>query len=148
MDMSKFILIFLGLFFVSCSARHSPFFLGYDEWIQRDISNTETSSAARFDWSTLPDVITSIDGVVVGSGYKKARLSPGKHQFEYADHPASFGVHPKGMLEVNLLAGHLYEFRIEYCFWCKPRKYTVWVDDKTTGELVWGKRPDWPSWWL
>lgn len=146
--MNKAVLLLLSLLLASCSARFSPFFLGRGEWAQYDVVGIETSLTVHFDWSTLPGVITSIDGAVIGEGYKKAKLSPGKHQLEYVDHPAEFGTHPRGLIEVDLLAGHGYEFRIKYCFWCKPRRYTVWVDDKTTGELVWGKRPDWPSWWL
>jgi hypothetical protein len=45
-------------------------------------------------------------------------------------------------------ACHSYQFGLKLCFWCSPRKYAVWIDDKTTGELVWGKRPDWPFWFL
>jgi hypothetical protein len=145
--MSKAFLLLLSLLLASCSARYSPFFSGWGEWAQYDVVDRETLTV-HFDWSTLPGVITSIDGTVISEGYKKAKLSPGKHQLEYVDHPAEFGTHPRGLLELDLLAGHGYEFRIKYCFWCKPRKYTVWVDDKTAGELVWGKRPDWPSWWL
>jgi hypothetical protein len=145
--MSKNILVLITLLLISCSARYSPFFWGYHEWVPSDVSTVEKSSTAIFDWSTRPDVITSIDGMPIGKGYKKARLSSGKHQLLFADHPARFGALPEGLLDIDLLPGHEYEFRIDYCFWCKPRRYSVWVDDKTTGELIWGKRPDWPSWW-
>jgi hypothetical protein len=146
--MRKTILALVIPLLVSCSARYSPFFWGYDEWIPDYVSTVGRSATAVFDWSTLPNVITLIDGTPIGRGYKKARLSPGKHQLEFAAYPAEFGAHPKGLLNIDLLPGHEYEFRIDYCFWCIPRKYAVWVDDKTTGELIWGTRPDWPSWWL
>lgn len=146
--MSKAILVLLSLLMASCSARYSPIFWGYGEWTPADFSVVEGSSTAVFDWSAHPNVITSIDGTTVDKGYKKARLAPGKHQLVFADYPTEFGTHPKGLLEVDLLPGHVYEFRIDYCFWCTPKRYSNWVDDKTTGELIWGKRPDWPSWWL
>jgi len=146
--MRNAILIMLSILMASCSARYSPFFWGYGEWTSADFSAIQRSSAAVVDWSAHPDVITSIDGIPVGKGYKKARLAPGKHQLVYADHPAGFGAHPEGLLEVDLLPGHEYDFRIEYCFWCSPRKYATRVDDKTTGELLWGNRPAWPFWWL
>ena len=146
--MSKGILVLLSILLASCSARYSPFFREYGEWAPADSSVVERSSTAVFDWSTQPNVITMIDGTPIGRGYKKARLSPGKHQLEYADYPAEFGAHPKGLLDIDMLPGHEYEFRIDFCFWCTPRRSAVWVDDKTTGELIWGKRPDWPSWWL
>jgi hypothetical protein len=103
---------------------------------------------ALLDWSDLPGVIASIDGHNVGHGYNKAPLSPGRHTITYAYYPAEFGVHPQGTLELSLQAGHAYEFRVDLCYWCSPRRYAVWVRDTTTGELVWGKEPDWPSWWL
>ena len=146
--MRNAVFLLLSLLTASCAARYSPIYWGWGEWAQQDVVNIENSLTVHFDWSTVPGVIQSIDGAVVGQGYNKARLSPGKHQLEYADYPAEFGTHPRGLLEVDLLTGHVYEFRIKYCFWCNPRKYTVWVDDKTTGGLDWGKRPDWPSWWL
>ena len=146
--MARIIPVLMILLLASCSARYSPFFLGYDEWIAGNVSSADRSSTAVFDWSTLPDVITQIDGIPIGKGYKKARLSAGKHQLEFAAYPAEFGVHPKGRVDISLLAGHEYEFRIDYCYWCSPRRYSVWVDDKTTGKLVWGKPPDWPSWRL
>jgi len=146
--MGKTVLLLLPLLLTSCSARYSPFFWGWGEWAPSDVVGVERSLTADFDWSTLPGVITSIDGAAVGDGFRKARLSPGKHHLEYADHPAEFGAWPSGLLEVDLVAGHVYGFRIEYCFWCKPRRFAAWVDDNTTGTLIWGQRPDWPSWWL
>lgn len=144
--MKKSILILLLLLFTSCSARYSPFFLHLKEWTPQDPPSAENS--VRFDWSTLPGVITSIDGTAVGADFKKAKLPPGKHRFEFAAYPAEFGAHPKGVAEIDLIASHEYEFRMDFCYWCKPRRYAVWVDDKTTGELAWGKRRDWPAWRL
>ena len=146
--MKRSIFALLLLFFTSCSARYSPFFLHYKEWIPHDPPPAQASSLVLFDWSTLPNVINSIDGIPVETGFKKARLAPGKHKFEYAAYPSEFGAHPKGVIEMDLIAGHEYEFQMDFCYWCKPRRYAVWVDDKTTGELVWGKRRDWPVWWL
>ena len=146
--MKKSILILLLLLFTSCSARYSPFFLHLKEWTPQNLSPTEHSSLVFFDWSTLPGVITWIDGTPLGSGFKKAKLPPGRHRFEFAAYPAEFGAHPKGVVEIDLIAGHEYEFRMDFCYWCKPRRYAIWVDDKTTGELAWGKHRDWPVWWL
>jgi hypothetical protein len=146
--MRNAILFLLLLLTASCSARHSPIYREWGEWAPSGISGDKQSRTAILDWSTQPWVSISIDGVAVGKGYVKTRLSPGKHQFEFADYPAEFGVHPNGHMELVLLANHVYDFRIEYCYWCSPRKYAAWVDDKTSGELIWGKRPDWPSWWL
>jgi hypothetical protein len=145
--LNKTILLLLSSLMVSC-AYYSPIYWGWGEWAGPDVAGVENTLIADFDWSRLPGVITSIDGTSIGNGYKKARLSPGIHRLEYAYFPAEFGTHPRGILELNLVAGHLHEFRIQLCFWCMPRRYAVWVDDKTTGESVWGKRPDWPSWWL
>jgi hypothetical protein len=108
----------------------------------------ESDVTANLDWSTLPGVITSIDGNRVGNGYKKAKLLPGSHVIEYAYSPVEFGEHPRGTIALELQAGHLFEFRLKLCFWCNPRKFAVWVDDNSTGETVWGKHPDWPSWFL
>lgn len=146
--MRRIVFVLMIPLLFSCSARYSPFFWGYDEWIPNDVATVDGSSTAVFDWSTLPNVITMIDGTPIGRGYKKARLSPGKHRLEFAAYPAEFGAHPKGLVDIDLLPGNEYEFRIDYCYWCKPRRYSVWVDDKTTEEVVWGTPPDWPSWWL
>ena len=146
--MKKAILLMLLSFLSSCCAHYSPIYWGWGEWAGPDVAGVENAPVAGFDWSKLPGVITSIDGTGVGEGYKKARLSPGRHRVEYAYSPTQFGLHPKGALEIDLIAGHEYEFRIELCFWCTPRRFAVWVDDRTTGEVAWGKQPDWPSWWL
>lgn len=132
---------------VSC-AHYSPISGGLGEWAGSNVADPESGLVASFDWSTLPGVITLIDDNSLGTGYKKARLSPGRHVIAYAYYPAEFGVHPRGTIEIDLAAGHSYEFGLRLCFWCVPRKYAVWVDDKTTREKVWGKRPDWPSWYL
>jgi hypothetical protein len=144
--MKKLVLLLLSLL-VSC-AHHSPVFWGWGEWAGADVAGVGDDLLAGFDWSELPGVIASIDGNRVGTGYKKAKLRPGRHVIEYAYSPAEFGAHPTGIIEIDLAAGHLYEFRVKLSFWCMPRRFAVWVDDKTTGEAVWGKRPDWPSWWL
>jgi len=126
---------------VSC-AYYSPI------WVDSDAPARESGIATSFDWSSLPGVIRSIDGKAVGTGYERAKLSSGRHAIEYAYYPAEFGAHPKGMIEIDLLGGHAYEFRIKLCFWCIPRKYAAWVDDTAASEPVWGRRPDWPSWYL
>ena len=102
------------------------------------------SQAATFDWSERPGIIASIDGISeVRTGYKSARLAPGLHNVAYEDLPVEFGVHPSGSMELDLKPGHGYRFGIKYCFSCVPRRYAVWVDDLTTGELAWGSRPNW-----
>jgi hypothetical protein len=145
--MNSIVLLLLSSLIISCS-HYSPIYWGWGEWTGPDLSGLANDSVAGLDWSKLPGVIVSIDGNSLGTGYKKARLLPGKHVIEYAYYTAQFGAHPKGTIEMDLKAGHLYEFGLKLCFWCNPRKYAVWVDDNTTGELVWGKRPEWPSWYL
>ena len=145
--MSRLILLLLSTLLISC-AHYSPIYWGWGEWVGSNVSAYENDLIASFDWSKLPGVITLIDESSVGTGYKKARLSPGRHVIEYAYYAAEFGVHPRGIIEIDLTGGHSYEFGLKLCFWCTPRRYAVWVDDKTTSEMVWGKRPDWPSWYL
>jgi len=132
---------------MSC-AYYSPIYWGYGEWAGSESLSAAEDSIAGFEWYKRPGVITSIDGKSVGEGYKKAKLFPGRHVIEYADHPAAFGGHPKGIIEIDVKAGHQYAFNIKYCFWCKPRRYAVWIEDTTISEVVWGSRPDWPFWYL
>lgn len=135
------------LVLVSC-AYYSPIYWDFVEWDSPDITGLENDLIVHFGWFKQPGTIASIDGNILGAGFNRARLSSGRHVIEYADYPAEFGEHPKGKIEIELIAGHSYEFNMKYCFWCAPRKYAVWVEDKTTNEKVWGKRPDWPSWYL
>lgn len=123
--------------------------IGWDEWLDPGIWAAPEKSVAVFDWSRYPGIIQSIDeDTSAGLRHKTAKLLPGKHVVKYKYYSAEFGTHPGGIIEIDLKAGHLYELCIKLCFWCKPRTYAVWVDDKTVGEVVWGKRPDWPSWFL
>ena len=145
--MGRAILLSASMLLASC-ASDSPIHAGADVWLAPDTAAVENGAMARLDWSPLPGVIALIDGKTAGAGYKQARLSPGRHVIDYAYYPAEFGVHPKGRMEIALAPGHSYEFRIKLCFWCAPRSYAVWVDDKTTGETAWGKRPAWPAWYL
>ena len=138
----------LSLLLAGCPAHYSPIYWDYGEWNAPDAASADRSVTVSLDWSTEPGVIQSIDAVALGKGYKKAKLRPGRHRLEYASYPAEFGAHPQGNVDVDLLAGHAYEFGMKLCFWCTPRRYAVWVIDTTTGDLVWGKRPDWPSWYL
>jgi hypothetical protein len=139
--------LLLSTLMVSC-AQDSPIHSGAGEWVGSNVAAPENSLVATFDWSKLPGVITQIDDNSLGADYKKARLSPGRHVIAYAYYPAEFGVHPRGSIEIDLEAAHSYEFGLRLCYWCMPRKYAVWVDDKTARERVWGKRPDWPAWYL
>jgi len=135
------------LVLVSCSY-YSPIYWNFGEWNSPDVTGLEDYLIVYFDWAKQPGTIASIDGNILGTGYKKARLSPGKHVIEFADYPVEFGKHPKGKIEIELMAGHSYEFNMKYCFWCTPRRYAVWVKDKTINEKVWGELPNWPSWYL
>jgi hypothetical protein len=120
----------------------------WGEWVSPDIAGTKTEDLSIFDWSKHPGTIISIDGVTdVRTGFKSARLRPGKHIISYADHPDEFGIHPKGSFDMEMKSGHQYRFGIRYCFTCTPRKYAVWIDDTTTGEIAWGSRPDWRWRW-
>lgn len=132
-----FFLLFL-LMFSSCSS-YSPVYWGWGEWISPEFSDIKDPSVTKFDWSGLPGVITLIDGEKAGAGYKKAKLLPGNHRIEYAYYPAEFGIHPKGLIEIELKAGHEYVFRIKLCYSCTPRRYTASVHDRTTHEIVWEK---------
>jgi hypothetical protein len=141
------ILLSISLLMVSCSY-YSPIYWGCKEWVGTDAAGLRNESIATLDWSKHPGVIGLIDETALGKDYKKAKISPGRHVIEYSYYPSEFGAHPKGKIEIDLKAGHVYEFHIKLCFWCKPIKFAVWVDDNTTGESVWGAHPDWPSWYL
>jgi len=136
--LNKIILLMLLSILSSC-AYYSPIYWGWGEWSGSNLSGMENQPVSKFEWSRLPGVITMIDGDTVGSGYKKAKLLPGIHKIDYAYSPAQFGTHPRGSFEMELKAGHLYEFRIKLCFSCNPRRYDTWVMDKTTGDIVWGQ---------
>lgn len=145
--MNRFAILLLASLAISCSY-HSPIYGSHGEWTGSGVSGMGPQSTASLDWTRHPDVIKSIDGHKLGDGYKKTRLLPGMHVMEYADYPAEFGAHPRGTIRVNMKKGHSYEFRLKLCFWCMPRKHAGWIEDTTTGEVAWGKRPDWPSWFL
>ncbi len=136
--MNKISILLFVLMLSSC-AYYSPIYWGWGEWSGPEVSGVGNNSAAIFDWSRLPGIITFIDGDSVGCGYKKAKLLPGSHVIEYAYYPAEFGMHPEGLIEIDLKAGHEYGFRIKLCYSCIPRRYTTWVNDKTNGAVVWGK---------
>jgi hypothetical protein len=141
--MLKRLVILLAFLPVSCSY-YSPIYWGWGEWNGIDPAAPKTDMV-QLDWHKLPGVIKTIDGNNLGDGYKKAKLVAGRHVLEYAYYTAGFGIHPSGKIEIEMTAGHTYEFKAKLCFWCKPRKYAVWIDDKHAGELAWGKRPDWSS---
>ena len=113
--MKRLVLVLLSSLIFSC-AHYSPIYWGWGEWAGADVAGVGNDLLAGFDWSKLPGVIASIDGNSVSTGYKKAKLRPGRHVIEYAYYPAEFGAHPKGIIELDLRAGHLYEFRIRLCF--------------------------------
>ena len=144
---SRAMLLLASALLASC-ASDSPIHAETDVWLDPGTAAVEYGTMARLDWSPLPGVITLVDGKTAGAAYKQARLAPGRHTLAYAYYPAAFGAHPKGTIDIALTPGHSYEFRIKLCFWCAPRKYAVWVEDKTKGEAAWGKRPDWPAWYL
>ena len=146
------IIVMLSLTQVACcqtigTSIESLYTLNWDECVSSDGTGLGTESVAIFEWSKWPHMIDSIDGEKCqGSdnrGCKKARLLPGRHLISYEFQMARVG-RISGTIELTLKAGHLYEFDNASCYWCMPRRYTVWVVDKTTGEVVWGKPPDWP----
>jgi hypothetical protein len=96
-------------------------------------------------------MVTSVDGNKCKgsgkSGYKKARLLPGRHVIAYSNYVYKLG-HVTGKIDLELKAGHSYEFAFDTCYWCNPRRDAAWVEDKTTGEIVWGKCRDWPFWFF
>lgn len=145
--MKILVIILLSSLLFSC-AHYSPIYWGWGEWDGVGVAGEKAGLSAGLDWSKRPGVITAIDGKSIGSGYKKAKLLPGRHVIEYAYYTAQFGAHPKGIIELDVQAGHSYQFDIKLCFWCNPRKFAVWVYDNTVGTVVWGEQPDWPSWWL
>jgi hypothetical protein len=120
----------------------------WGQWIDRDAAKQGVGLAVIFGWPKWPGMIIGIDQHgEVANGYKSAMLRPGMHIIEYSNHVHDFG-HVKGEIQLNLLAGHTYEFNFDTCYWCVPRKLAVWVDDATTGHVVWGSHPDWPRWYL
>jgi len=120
----------------------------WGEWADPGLDSGSLSSTATFDWSKWPGVIVRVDQhVEVATGYKSARLKPGDHVVEYSAQPHDFG-RVAGKMQFSLLARHTYTFQMDTCYWCSPQKVAVWVDDATTGALVWGSRPDWPRWYL
>lgn len=146
--MKKLTILLLSLAIASCFSLEA---MKWGEWTAPDVTDLSSESVASFDWSDWPGMIISIDGDSrPGTGYKKAKLLPGRHVLEYSNYLAEFGPdnHVKGTIEMELKAGHSYQFGFDTCYWCKPRRFTVWVEDRNTGEIVWGKRPDWPSWFL
>ena len=143
--MRPLITVFLLVSLVACYSLETR---DWGQWTEGDLAQQETSSATVFAWDDWPGMIVGIDrNAAVASGYKSARLRPGMRTIEYSNHVQNFG-HVQGEIKMVLVAGHSYQFRFDTCFWCKPRQFAVWVDDVTTGELAWGKRPDWPGWYL
>jgi len=114
-------------------------------------ADQEADSMAVIDWSDWPDMVTSIDADKCVShdklGYKAARVLPGKHVVEYSNYVHDFG-HVAGRIELVVQKGHRYQFGFDTCYWCQPRKFAVWIDDQTTGDLAGGKHRDWPAWFL
>jgi hypothetical protein len=143
--------VLLSLLLAACTPAHWPSNWGAGEWRPPDVANAPEGSLALFEWVTVPGAIAAIDGASMArgdGGFNRARLAAGRHRIEFAAYPAEFGQHPRGAVDVELFASHAYEFRMAFCYWCKPRDYAVWVEDTTTRELVWGKRPHWPAWYL
>ena len=135
----------VAMFLAACAAIETH---SWGEWVSPDIVGTNTEAVSILDWSNHPGTITSIDGATdVKTGFKKARLLPGRHIISYADYPTNFGIHPQGSIEIEMKPGHQYRFGVLYCFTCSPRKYAVWIDDITTSEIAWGSRPDWRLRW-
>ncbi len=144
--MLRLVLWLVALLLTSCAALDK---MRAGEWVEPAAASRGDDAVAGFDWSAPPSgIVTSIDGQVVGTGYKRARLLPGRHVIEYAYYTGEFGTNLLGRIELDLVAGHTYRFDVKLCFWCSPRKYAVWVDDETAGTVVWGQRPDWPGWYL
>jgi hypothetical protein len=141
----KYSILILPFLLASCGI---AMFANYGEWVDSNTVGVDPRVTATLDWSTLPGVITAIDGREFGRGYKTARLAAGVHDIEYSYYTGAFGTNLIGSLQFDFVEGHEYEFRMKLCFWCVPRRYAIWVDDKATGQLVWGRRPDWPSWYL
>ena len=146
--MKQLIILLLVTGLVSCRSFET---MRWGECTDSDGAGLSADLVALFDWSDRPDMIVSIDGnrcLPSGpNGYTKAKLKPGAHVIEYSNHVHDLG-HAGGRIELELKEGHLYAFRFATCYWCRNRRFTAWVDDTTTGEVVWGKRPDWPSWYL
>lgn len=141
-------LLLLSALVVACASRELAGPSGSKVWVASDVEAADSKVTASLDWSALPGVIAAIDGVPLGNGLDSAKLAPGRHLVEYEYHPAEFGVHPRGTIEVRMVAGHSYEFRSKLCYWCKPRKHAEWIVDTSTSELIWGALPTWPSWYL
>ena len=143
--MKSLIAVFFSVGLVACYSLETK---QWGQWTEGDLARHGTSSAAVFAWHDWPGLIVSIDqNAAVAEGFKSARLRPGMRIIAYSNHVHDFG-HVKGEIEIVLLAGHSYQFHFDTCYWCKPREFAVWVDDVTTGELAWGRRPSWPRWYF
>jgi len=139
---------FVFLLMLNLAACYSIQTQSWGEWTEHDPVASEVAFTASFSWADWPGMVISIDRHGdVATGYKRARLLPGKHVIGYSNHVHDFG-HVSGEIQIDLVAGHSYEFHFDTCYWCKPRKYAVWVYDATNGAVVWGARPDWPGWYL
>ena len=99
---NKAALLLLSWLTVSCAN------WGAREWVGSDVAGFGSGAATSIEWSSLPVVITCIDGKAVGTGYKQAMLSPGRHVIEYAYYTAEFGRNPQGTVEIDLVRNNIF----------------------------------------
>jgi hypothetical protein len=72
----------VAMFLTACAAIET---YSWGEWVSPDIVGTNTEAFSILDWSNHPGTITSIDGATdVKTGFKRARLLPGRHIISYA----------------------------------------------------------------
>jgi len=144
-QVNALIAIFLCIGLAACYSIQTK---DWGQWAEEGLAEPGSTTNATFGWNDWPGMIVSIDRhAEVATGYKSARLRPGRHVIEYSNYVHDFG-HVKGELQLVLVVSHEYEFRFATCYWCMPRRFAVWIDDLTTGEVAWGTRPNWPHWYL
>jgi hypothetical protein len=139
------IAVFICLALCACFSMQTR---SWGQWSEGAPAEHGAGSSVIFGWVDWPGMIVSIDRhSEVAPGYKSAQLRPGRHVIEYSNYVHDFG-HVSGAMDLDLVASHEYEFRFATCYWCKPRRFAVWVEDTTIGAVAWGSRPDWPRWYL
>ena len=102
-----------------------------------------TSEVARLSWD-LGVTVKSIDGYTetfnIGTYYggaSRAELAPGEHSITFV-----YGIDRtwyRGTAVIDMKAGHSYRLKNESCFWCSPRKAWFWIEDQTTGDIIYGR---------
>jgi hypothetical protein len=79
--------------------------------------------------------------------YGYAKLKPGMHRIYWGKKFSRRGDW-EVELKIKVEAGRIYRLKVKSCYWCSKFRVAVWIINDKTGEVVSGKVPDWPAWWL